>query len=165
MIERQFPIIVKPTDELVSENLNPRIDYITQHLESLMNQYLPETLETKDEKEKQGVDRFKHVVNSFTTRASKLISEKLSATAEEEKQLKKLVHMWIIEQVTTVTEHPPLKQQMEHVYEFAQVEITKFRQELFNTEVGHMDRIRNILVLSQTDILMPLYQTLFAKHQ
>jgi hypothetical protein len=44
------------------------------------------------------------------------------------------------------------------MYSFTQTEFDKVRQELCKPNISHMDRIRNILVLSQTDILVPPYQ-------
>lgn len=167
MIERQFPMIVRPTDEIVSElqtqksnMIKPSIDFITEHLESMMDQYLPELSEEKKEEE-EGVDRLWNTMNHLSLRTTKMISEKMSATVEEEKQLKKMVQEWMIEQVTMIT----TKQRslvIQNAYEFAQIELEKVRQELFNTDKSHMDRMRNILILSQKDIWMPLYQKAFS---
>lgn len=137
IIERQCPsILVKPTNELVHP--------ITEQVESMMNKYLPESSET-----------LWNSMNQLPVRTSQMIRDKLTATAEEEKQLKKSVHGWLTQQVTLVTDHHPMQ--------FVHLEIDKFRQELLNAELSHTDRIRNIWALSQTDILVPLYQAIWKK--
>lgn len=190
LIESKFPLIIStPTDKLLVEPIkghiaqaahvvNPRIDYIANQFELLMEQYLPAEDEQHQEKEqepeKHGMERLMHVVNLLSSRASKKISKKASATIEEERQIKQMIRTWVLEQVQTMTQHqqqqwPQLQEQMESfkakfsptiqtMYDFTQNEFDKFRQELLKPNTSHLDRIRNILILSQTDILMPLYQ-------
>ncbi|KAL9538616.1 hypothetical protein MBANPS3_010792 [Mucor bainieri] len=191
LIESKFPLIINtPTDQLLVEPIkghiaqaahvvNPRIDYIANQFETLMEQYLPAEEEQQQqyqekEEEKHGMERLMHVVNLLSARASKKISKKAFATMEEERQIKQMIHTWVLEQVHAMTQHqqqqwPQLQEQMESfkakfsptiqtMYDFTQCEFDKFRQELFKPNTSHLDRIRNILVLSRTDILMPLYQ-------
>ncbi|KAL7320831.1 hypothetical protein PS15m_000679 [Mucor circinelloides] len=188
LIESTFPSIINtPTDKLLVEPIkghiaqaahvvNPRIDYIATQFETLMEQYLPAEHEQGEEQhqEKHGMERLMHVVNVLSSRASKKISKKASATIEEERQIKQMIRTWVLEQVNVMTQHqqqqwPLLQEQMESfkakfsptiqtMYDFTHYEFDKFRQELFKPNTSHMDRIRNILILSQTDILMPLYQ-------
>ncbi|GAN04273.1 hypothetical protein MAM1_0059c03733 [Mucor ambiguus] len=191
LIESKFPLIINtPTDQLLVEPIkghiaqaahvvNPRIDYIANHFELLMEQYLPaedEQQQHQEEKqeEKHGMERLIHVVNLLSSRASRKISKKASATLEEERQIKQMIRTWVLEQVQIMTQHqqqqwPQLQEQMESfkakfsptiqtMYDFTHCEFDKFRQELFKPNTSHLDRIRNILILSQTDILIPLYQ-------
>lgn len=189
LIASKFPLIINtPTDKLLVEPIkghianaanvvNPRIDYIANQFETLIEQYLPgddEQEEQQDNQEKHGMDRLLHVVNILSSRTSKKISKKASATIEEEKQIKLMIRSWVLEQVNVMTQHqqqqwPQLQEQMESfkakfsptiqtMYDFTHYEFDKFRQELFKPNISHLDRIRNILILSQTDILMPLYQ-------
>lgn len=201
MLERRFPSISAPTNQLVqpitgciesavshfretkTTVVDPRIDYIANGFESLLDQYLPPSADDEDEKEeipavseeKHGMDRLMHVINILSTRASKKISKKASATIDEERQIKQLIRAWVLEQANTMAHQPPvssLQDQMELfktkflyenspiqvMYDFTQTEFDKVLQELQKPNMSHMDRIRNILVLSQTDILVPLYQ-------
>lgn len=187
LIESKFPLIINtPTDKLLVEPIkghiaqaahvvNPRIDYIADQFERLVEQYLPaEDEQQQQEQEKHGMERLMHVVNLLSSRTSKKISNKASATMEEERQIKQMIRTWVLEQVHVMTQHqqqqwPQLQEQMESfkakfsptiqtMYDFTHCEFDKFRQELFKPNTSHLDRIRNILVLSQTDILMPLYQ-------
>lgn len=198
LIERQFPIINASTDQLVepikgrietavshfrekkSNVVNPRLAYITDQLEALGNQYLPaddekQELSIEQElEEDHGMDRLLRVINVLSARASKKISQKVSTTVEEDKQIKQMLRTWVLEQANALTQQKPqqwslLQEQMESfkskfnptvqvMYSFTQTEFDKFQQELFKPNISHMDRIRNILVLSQTDLLKPLYE-------
>ncbi|KAK4511546.1 uncharacterized protein ATC70_012761 [Mucor velutinosus] len=188
LIESKFPLIINaPTDKLLVEPIkghmaqaahvvNPRIDYIANQFETLMEQYFPaeDEQQHQEEEEKHGMERLMHVVNRLSSRASRKISKKASATMEEELQIKQMIRTWVLEQVRVMTQHqqqqwPQLQEQMESfkakfkptiqtMYDFTHYEFDKFRQELFKPNTSHLDRIRNILILSQTDILMPLYQ-------
>jgi hypothetical protein len=201
MIERQFPMISAPTDQLVepikgrietavshfrekkSTVVNPRLDYIADQFESLIDQYFPSEEEKQQPREEvsedRGVDRLLRAINVLSTRASKKISQKVSATVEEEKQIKQMLRSWVLDQANTMTQQkqqqwPLLQEQMESfkakfgptvqvMYDFTQTEFDKFRQELFKPNISHLDRIRNILVLSQTDLLKPLYETIWTR--
>ncbi|CEP12756.1 hypothetical protein [Parasitella parasitica] len=187
LLATKFPSIVNtPTDKLLVEPIkehiaqaanvvNPRIDYIASQFETLIEQYLPaEDEQEQDTQEKHGMERLLHVINILSSRTSKKISMKASATIEEENQIKQMIRSWVLEQVTVMTQHqqqqwPQLQEQMESfkakfsptiqtMYDFTHCEFDKFRHELFKPNISHLDRVRNILVLSQTDILMPLYQ-------
>ncbi len=189
LLEKQFPSISSPTNQLVqpvagriehavssilekkSIMVDPRIEHIANTFESLIDQYLPEEEETV-KKDLHGMDRLMHIVNVLSTRASRKISKKASATMDEEKQLKQMIRAWILEQANNMVQQPMLQDSMESfktkflyenspiqvMYSFTQTEFDKVRQELCKPNISHMDRIRNILVLSQTDILVPLYQ-------
>jgi hypothetical protein len=189
LIASKFPLIINtPTDKLLVDPIkghienaanvvNPRIDYIANQFETLMKQYLPaddEQEKQQDNQEKHGMDRLLYVINILSSRASKKISKKASATIEEEKQIKQMICSWVLEQVNAMTQRqqqqwPQLQEQMESfktkfnptiqtMYDFTHYEFEKFRQELFKPNISHLDRIRNILILSQTDILKPLCQ-------
>jgi hypothetical protein len=197
IIERQFPMISAPTDQLVepikgrietavshfrerkSTVVNPRLDFIADQFESLIDQYLPSEEEEKQQPREQtsedhGMNRLLKAINILSTRASKKISQKVSATVEEERQIKQMLRTWVLDQANVMIQQkqqqwPLLQEQMESfktkfgptvqvMYNFTQTEFDKFRQELFKPNISHMDRIRNILVLSQTDLLKPLYE-------
>lgn len=203
LLERQFPSISTPTNELVqpvagrienavshiltkkTQMVDPRIDYIARSFESLIDQYLPEEEEQNDagQKEKEqkeepynkdlhGMDRLMNVVNVLSTRASKRISKKATVTIDEERQIKQMIRAWVLEQANTMTHQPMLQDSMESfktkffhenslmqvMYSFTQTEFSKLRQELRKENVSPLDKIRNILVLSQTDIIVPLYE-------
>lgn len=199
LLERQFPSISSPTNELVqpvagrienavshiltkkSQMVDPRIDYIASGFESLIDQYLPNEEEDEDLKKQQdepynrdlhGMDRLMNVVNVLSTRASKRISKKATVTIDEERQIKQMIRAWVLEQANNMTQQPMLQDSMESfktkffyenslmqvMYSFTQTEFGKLRQELGKENVSPLDKIRNILVLSQTDIIMPLYE-------
>lgn len=205
LLERQFPAISSPTNELVqpvagrienavshiltkkTQMVDPRIDYIASSFESLIDQYLPEEEEQdqngadrkiKEQQEESynkdlhGMDRLMNVVNVLSTRASKRISKKATVTIDEERQIKQMIRAWVLEQANTMTHQPMLQDSMESfktkffhenslmqvMYSFTQTEFSKLRQELSKENVSPLDKIRNILVLSQTDIIMPLYE-------
>lgn len=199
LLERQFPSISSPTNQLVepitgriesavshlrkkkSTMIDPRIDYIANGFESLLDQYLPPSTEEEEEEhqdiaveEMHGMDRLMYDVNLLSNRASKKISKKASATVDEERQIKQMIRAWVLEQANMMTHQqwPVLQEQMESfktkliyanspiqvMYDFTQTEFDKVRQELNKPNISHMDRIRSILAISQTDILLPLYQ-------
>lgn len=195
LLERQFPSISSPTDILV-QPITGRIEYAVSHLrekkstmvdtrieslatgfESLLEQYFP-ALEGEREIEKDdknAVNRLMNVINILSTRASKRISTKVSATVDEERQIKQMIRAWVLEQANTMTTQPQvesIKAKFFHdnspiqvMYNFTQTEFDKVRQELIKPNISHMERIRNVLVLSQTDILLPLYRSIWFRQQ
>lgn len=190
LLEKQFPSISSPTQQLVqpitgriesavshlkekkTTVVDARIDSLAASLESLLDQYLPAD-EKEEAIEANGANRLLNVINVLSTRASKRISNKVSATNDEEKKIRQLIHAWVLEQVNTMAQQPQvesLKTKFFHdnspiqvMYNFTQTEFDKVRQELNKPNIGHMDRIRNILVLSQTDILLPLYRSIWVR--
>ncbi|KAG2211889.1 hypothetical protein INT47_004576 [Mucor saturninus] len=195
ILERQFPSISSPTDQLVqpitgriesavshlrekkSTMVDPRIDSLATNFESLIQQYFPAVEGEKEiqKDDKNAVNRLMNAVNLLSARASKRISTKVSATVDEERQIKQMIRTWVLEQANTMTQQPQvesLKAKFFHesspiqvMYSFTQTEFDKVRQELTNPNISHMDRIRNILVLSQTDILLPLYRSIWSRQQ
>lgn len=195
LLERQFPSISSPTDKLVqpitgrielavshlrerkSTMVDPRIESLAVSFESVLEQYFPaiEGEREIEKDEKNAVNRLMNVINLLSTRASKRISTKVSATVDEERQIKQMIRTWILEQANTMTHQPQvesLKAKFFHdsspiqvMYNFTQTEFDKVRQELTKPNISHMDRIRNVLVLSQTDILLPLYRSIWSRQQ
>ncbi|KAI8091019.1 uncharacterized protein B0P05DRAFT_594316 [Gilbertella persicaria] len=121
LIERQFPMIHQPTDEL-------------DHL--------------------QGMDRLMKRVNDVPLSVSNTTAYQLSATVDQERQIKHMIQ----KQVHSESFKAIFGSAVQTMYNLTQTEFDKFHQELLKPNMSHMERIRNILVLSQTDILMPLYQ-------
>ncbi|KAG2231142.1 hypothetical protein INT48_003350 [Thamnidium elegans] len=191
LLEKQFPSISSPTQELVqpitgriefavshlkerkSSVVDARIESLATSLESLLDQYLPASEKEQEVTEQSGSNRLLNVINLLSTRASKRISKKVSATNDEEKKMKQIIHAWVLEQVNTMAQQPQVeslvtkffhdKSPIQVMYNFTQTEFDKVRQELNKPNISHMDRIRNILVLSQTDILLPLYNSIWTR--
>lgn len=126
--------------------IESRFPIITSPTVEILDTYLPE--------QEDGKNRLMQAINTLSNHTAKTISEKIAATVEEERQLKQMIFAWITEQA-----------QLQQWESFTQTEIEKFRQELFKPNISHMERIRNILALSQTDILLPLYQKIWNQEQ
>ncbi|RCI07004.1 hypothetical protein CU098_013637 [Rhizopus stolonifer] len=135
LIERQFPMIHQPTDELVG--------YIQI---SIFQKNRPDHL--------QGMDRLMKRVNDVSLSVSNTTAYQLSATVDQERQIKHMIQ----KQVHSESFKAIFGSAVQTMYNLTQTEFDKFHQELLKPNMSHMERIRNILVLSQTDILMPLYQ-------
>ncbi|GAA5802582.1 hypothetical protein EDC94DRAFT_626499 [Helicostylum pulchrum] len=192
LLEKQFPSISSPTQELVqpitgriefavshlkekkSSVVDARIESLATALESLLDQYLPASEKEQELSEQpSSTNRLLNVINLLSTRASKRISKKVSATNDEEKKMKQIIHAWVLEQVNTMSQQPQVeslvtkffhdRSPMQVMYNFTQTEFDKVRQELNKPNVSHMDKVRNILVLSQTDILLPLYHSIWTR--
>lgn len=195
LLERKFPSISSPTDQLVqpiagriesavshlrekkSTIVDPRIESVATGFESLLQQYLPASEGEKEieKDDKDAMNRLMNVINLLSTRAAKKISTKVSATVDEERQIKQMIRAWVLEQANTMTHQPQVESLLakffhdnspiQVMYNFTQTEFDKVRQELTNPNISHMDRIRNVLVISQTDILLPLYRSIWFRQQ
>ncbi|KAI7901162.1 uncharacterized protein BX663DRAFT_515150 [Cokeromyces recurvatus] len=165
--------------------IDSRIDYMAGELEALINQYIPldnhsvPPEEDTDSEVISGTDRLMKVIHAISIRAAK----RISSAKREERQVSQIIHTWILTQIQMISQQQQQQQQwpllqaqiesflktklvftstVQAVYEFTQTELEKFRQELYKPNIGHMDRIRNILTLSQNDIWVPLYQRSFS---
>jgi hypothetical protein len=188
IVEKQFPILSAPTDQIIQPFtnvkarigfavsqlkekeqavVNPRLEYVADQLECLLDQYLPSHQEQQDEK-LVGAQRLYSLANTLSARMSQKVAQTTKTTEEEERQVKEMIRSWIMEQSSSISQQqwPVLKEQLRNrvvapiqtMYQFTQFEMDRFKQEFTKPDLTHMDRARNILQLSQKDLFIPILQ-------
>ncbi|KAI9281929.1 hypothetical protein BY458DRAFT_498463 [Sporodiniella umbellata] len=179
LLERQFPIISSPTQEIlepIKDRMdhaasllkvpNEQVDRITHQFEKLLDYYLPSDQEKEKKIEEHGVQRLLAVSHILSDRITKKVMSKVSAGKEEEERVRALVLSWIGDKAKVMLKKQPvfvqdlIKEktlQSEQLHKFTLEELEKVRQEL-SKQTSHMERAKSLWNLSRDDIILPLFE-------